>query len=43
MLKMDYFGSKSQKSPSVGSPPNQSLDLMTRECAKTLLPLNIFG
>jgi len=44
MLKMDYFGSKSQKSPSAGAQPtNQTLeiDLMTKAYSKTLLPLNI--
>jgi len=43
-LKMDYFASKSTKFQSLGDPPPDSrLDLMTRKCAKTLLPLNIFG
>jgi len=35
MPKMDYIGSKSQKSPSAGgSTPDPRLGSMTRECAK---------
>jgi len=39
--KVDYFGSISSKLPkaSGGSLPDLRLDLMNRECAKTLLPL----
>jgi len=34
MLKMDYFASKSSKSPTAGTPPpDPILDSMTRECA----------
>jgi len=34
-LKMDYFGSKSQKSPSAGGfAPRPLFRLMTRECAR---------
>jgi len=41
---MDYFCSKSPESSNAGTPPpNPLLDSMTRKCAKTLLPLNIFG
>jgi len=41
---MDYFASKSPKSPTAGaSPPDPGLVLMNSECAKTLLPWNIFG
>jgi len=44
MPKMDYFGSISIKSPNAGgSPPGPRFDPMTRKCAKTILPLNIFG
>jgi len=43
-LKMDYFARKSSKSPTAGGfTPNPRFDSMTREWAKTLLPLNIFG
>jgi len=47
MPKIDYFGSKSSKLPSVGgfAPrlPDSRLGSMTGKCAKNLLPLNIFG
>jgi len=37
-------GSISPKSLNAGdSPPDPHLDLMNRDCPKTLLPLNIFG
>jgi len=41
-LKIDYFARlKSSKSPSAGAqPPDPRLDSITRECAKTLFPLN---
>jgi len=41
-LKMNYFGSISPKTPNAGSLlPDARLDSMNKECAKTLLPLNI--
>jgi len=41
---MDYFGSKSPNRQALGDPPPDSrLDSMTGECAKTILPLNMFG
>jgi len=41
---MDYFGTIYPKSPNAGgSSPDFRLDLMNRECAKTLLPLNVSG
>jgi len=44
-LKMDYFCRKFSKSPKTGKtpPPDPRLDSMTREWAKTLIPLKIFG
>jgi len=41
-IKMDYFASKSTKSRTAVGSTDRCLDSMTRECAKTLLPLNIF-
>jgi len=41
---MDYFVVNSQNHQMLGTPPvDFHLDSMTRECAKTLLPLCIFG
>jgi len=43
-LKMDNFGSVSPKSPNAeGSASRPPFSSMSRKCAKTLFPLNIFG